>query len=389
MKIAVVGTGYVGLSLAVLLAQHNEVVALDIDKTRVDLINTKVSPLEDVEISKFLKTKELNLTATLDKQYAYENAKFVIIATPTNFNVENNYFDTSSIENVVQDINEINASSTIIIKSTIPIGFISKLKRKFPMLKIMFSPEFLREGNALYDNLYPSRIIVGDKSPEAQEFANLLIDGAVKKDIKVLFTNDTEAESIKLFANTYLAMRVAFFNEIDNYCLINGLNAEDIIRGISLDERIGDYYNNPSFGYGGYCLPKDTKQLLANYSNVPQSLISAIIDSNVIRKQTIAEQILKLKPKVVGVYLLVMKYGSDNFRDAAVIDIIRLLVNHGVQILVYEPNFTLNDNQEIFRLESDLGVFKQNSDIILTNRRDDALRDVNNKLFTRDIFTRD
>lgn len=388
MKIAVAGTGYVGLSLAVLLAQQNEVVALDIDKTKIDLINTRVSPIEDIEISKFFKTKELNLTATLDKQYAYQDAKFVIIATPTNFDVESNYFDTRSIDDVVRDISEINIRATVIIKSTIPIGFMSKLRKRFPMLKLIFSPEFLREGHALYDNLYPSRIVVGDKSREAREFADLLVACAIKSDIEVLFTNDVEAESIKLFANTYLAMRVAFFNELDNYCISNELNAEGIIRGVSLDERIGNYYNNPSFGYGGYCLPKDTKQLLVNYSNVPQSLISAIVDSNVIRKQTIAEQVLKLKPKIVGVYRLVMKYGSDNFRDAAIIDVMKLLANSGVQVLVYEPNLNAND-ETLFYLEQDLDVFKHRSDVILTNRLHDDLCDVSNKLFTRDIFTRD
>lgn len=388
MKIAVAGTGYVGLSLAVLLAQQNEVVALDIDKTKMDLINTRVSPIEDIEISKFFKTKELNLTATLDKQYAYQDAKFVIIATPTNFDVKSNYFDTRSIDDVVRDISEINIRATVIIKSTIPIGFMSKLRKRFPMVKLIFSPEFLREGHALYDNLYPSRIVVGDKSREAREFADLLVACAIKSDIEVLFTNDVEAESIKLFANTYLAMRVAFFNELDNYCISNELNAEEIIRGVSLDERIGNYYNNPSFGYGGYCLPKDTKQLLVNYSNVPQSLISAIVDSNVIRKQTIAEQVLKLKPKIVGVYRLVMKYGSDNFRDAAIIDVIKLLANSGVQVLVYEPNLNAND-ETLFYLEQDLDVFKHRSDVILTNRLHDDLCDVSNKLFTRDIFTRD
>ncbi len=388
MKIAVAGTGYVGLSLAVLLAQQNEVVALDIDKTKMDLINTRVSPIEDIEISKFFKTKELNLTATLDKQYAYQDAKFVIIATPTNFDVKSNYFDTRSIDDVVRDISEINIRATVIIKSTIPIGFMSKLRKRFPMVKLIFSPEFLREGHALYDNLYPSRIVVGDKSREAREFADLLVACAIKSDIEVLFTNDVEAESIKLFANTYLAMRVAFFNELDNYCISNELNAEGIIRGVSLDERIGNYYNNPSFGYGGYCLPKDTKQLLVNYSNVPQSLISAIVDSNVIRKQTIAEQVLKLKPKIVGVYRLVMKYGSDNFRDAAIIDVIKLLANSGVQVLVYEPNLNAND-ETLFYLEQDLDVFKHRSDVILTNRLHDDLCDVSNKLFTRDIFTRD
>ncbi len=388
MKIAVAGTGYVGLSLAVLLAQQNEVVALDIDKTKIDLINTRVSPIEDIEISKFFKTKELNLTATLDKQYAYQDAKFVIIATPTNFDVKSNYFDTRSIDDVVRDISEINIRATVIIKSTIPIGFMSKLRKRFPMVKLIFSPEFLREGHALYDNLYPSRIVVGDKSREAREFADLLVACAIKNDIEVLFTNDVEAESIKLFANTYLAMRVAFFNELDNYCISNELNAEGIIRGVSLDERIGNYYNNPSFGYGGYCLPKDTKQLLVNYSNVPQSLISAIVDSNVIRKQTITEQVLKLKPKIVGVYRLVMKYGSDNFRDAAIIDVIKLLANSGVQVLVYEPNLNAND-ETLFYLEQDLDVFKHRSDVILTNRLHDDLCDVSNKLFTRDIFTRD
>lgn len=389
MKIAVVGTGYVGLSLAVLLSQKNEVVALDIDPKKIELINQRISPIEDKDINDFFDSKELNLTATLNKEIAYKDAKFIIVATPTNFDTLTNRFDTQSIYDVVNDVNKINPRSTIVIKSTIPLGFIADIKNKFSSLKIIFSPEFLREGSALYDNLHPSRIVIGDKSEEAQDFANLLLASAIKKDVDVLLTDAGEAESIKLFANSYLAMRVAFFNELDSYCLINKLNTTDIVKGISLDKRIGDYYNNPSFGYGGYCLPKDTKQLLMNYSNVPQSLIASIVSSNDIRKQFIASQILEKKPKVVGVYRLVMKHGSDNFRDAAIFDIMKILKDDGVELKVYEP--TLNDNldKSLFTLESNLAIFKNDSDMILANRLHGQLYDVKDKVFTRDIYTRD
>lgn len=388
MKIAVAGTGYVGLSLAILLAQKYEVVAFDVDSSKVERINSRISPIEDHEITEFFNSRKLNLTATLDKKSAYLDSKFVIIATPTNFDVESNSFDTSSILSVIDDVNTINPTAVIVIKSTIPIGFMGKIKHKFPSLKIMFSPEFLREGRALFDNLYPSRIVIGDKSAEAIEFAKLLTKCAVKKNIAVLFTNDEEAESVKLFANTYLAMRVAFFNELDNYCIQNDLNSMEIIKGVSLDDRIGDYYNNPSFGYGGYCLPKDTKQLLVNYSGIPESLISAIVKSNDIRKKFIVKRILALNPQVVGIYRLVMKHGSDNFRDAAILDIMKMLQDNGISIIVYEPNISI-EQECFFKLISDVELFKQQSEIILTNRLHVELEDVQNKIFTRDIFTRD
>lgn len=389
MKIAVAGAGYVGLSLAVLLSQKYEVIAYDLDVTKIDKINDRISPIEDCEISSFFENKNLNLFATNDKNIAYSDAKFIIIATPTNFDVENNYFDTKSIEYVVADVQKLNPAATVIIKSTIPIGFMRGVKAKFPQMKLIFSPEFLREGKALYDNLYPSRIVIGDKSDDAVLFSEMLVNCAIKKDIEVIFTNDMEAESIKLFANTYLAMRVAFFNELDNYCLHNQLNSADIINGLSLDSRIGNYYNNPSFGYGGYCLPKDTKQLLVNYKEIPQSLIGAIVDSNQIRKNFIAEEVLKLKPQKVGIYRLVMKHDSDNFRDAAILDIMKILKAKNIECIVYEPNLTNNQMIDIFALENNLVVFKEKSDVILTNRLNNELNDVLGKVFTRDIYTRD
>lgn len=389
MKIAVAGAGYVGLSLAVLLSQNYEVIAYDLDVTKIDKINDRISPIEDFEISSFFESKKLNLFATNDKNIAYSGAKFIIVATPTNFDIENNYFDTKSIESVIADVQTINPAATVIIKSTIPIGFMRWIKAKFPQMKLIFSPEFLREGKALYDNLYPSRIVIGDKSDDAVLFSEMLVHCAIKKDIEVIFTNDMEAESIKLFANTYLAMRVAFFNELDNYCLHNQLNSADIINGLSLDSRIGNYYNNPSFGYGGYCLPKDTKQLLVNYKDIPQSLIGAIVDSNQIRKTFIAEEILKLKPHTVGIYRLIMKHDSDNFRDAAILDIMKILQDKNIECIVYEPNLTNNQMIDIFALENNLVVFKEKSDVILTNRLNNELNDVLGKVFTRDIYTRD
>lgn len=388
MKIAIAGTGYVGLSLAVLLAQKYEVIALDVDATKVDLINQHISPIVDNEITEFLNKEKLNLCATLDKNIAYQDANFVIIATPTNFDIEKNYFDTESIDLVINDVRDLNPKAVIVIKSTIPIGFMRSVRAKYPELKIMFSPEFLREGHALYDNLYPSRIVIGDKSDEAKVFAEMLVACARKTDIEVIFTSDCEAESIKLFANTYLAMRVAFFNELDNYCIKNNLNAKEVIEGVSLDNRIGSFYNNPSFGYGGYCLPKDTKQLLVNFANIPQALISAVVSSNQVRKEFIANEIMMLEPKVVGIYRLVMKHGSDNFRDAAIIDVMKILQANNIKCVVYEPNLH-TDNINWFSLVTDLQEFKAIADVILTNRINDELTDVLAKVYTRDIFTRD
>ena len=388
MKIAIAGTGYVGLSIATLLSQKNEVVALDIIPEKVEMINKRISPIKDEYIEKYFEEKKLNLKATLDYKEAFINAKYIIISTPTNYDEEKNFFDTSSVEDIIEKVLSLNLDTTMIIKSTIPVGYVEKMKNKYKINNLIFSPEFLREGKALYDNLYPSRIIVGEKSESAKQFAELMKSSALKEEIPTLFMNSTEAEAVKLFANTFLALRVAYFNELDTYAEVKGLNTKDIIEGVCLDPRIGNYYNNPSFGYGGYCLPKDTKQLLANYKDVPENLIEAIVKSNDTRKKYIANQIIKKQPKIVGIYRLTMKTNSDNFRASAIQDIIEMMKQKEVQIIIYEPTL----NQPTFNnclVENDFKSFCAKCDVIIANRIDNSLYTVKDKIYTRDLFSRD